>query len=158
MGTVIGSLKDAGLVIPPGGAVLCTGGFDPLHVGHVRFFKEAAWFGKTVVVAVAPDSYVERKHPVFQPLELRMEMLAGVRWIEFVVPQEEESAASAILAVRPAVFFKGRDWYGKLPEKEQAALDAVGGELRWRDVDPYSSSDLLRSYFWREADAISGRS
>lgn len=142
-------------------AVLVTGGFDPLHFGHVRYFEAAAEFSTPqmpLVVGVAPDSYVARKHPVFQPIEHRMEIIDAIQWVDIVVPQEEETAASLIRALRPKIFIKGDDWKERgLPEGERKALEEVGAEVRYVPVHPVKSSDLLYQFAWSVMDQM-GRS
>lgn len=169
------SLDWAAKYLPPSEAVLLSGGFDPLHFGHARYFQSASriasdrWttFEKwaalagrgAVVVAVAPDAYVVRKHPLLQTLEQRMETVAAIRWVDYVVPQDDETAAKAILAVCPWVFLKGSDWQERgLPKAELEAVEAVRAEVRYVPVHPVSSSEILRDYFWAQADALSGRS
>src|SRR3989442_2030017 len=86
--------------IQPRAGVLASGAFDPLHYGHVRYIRAAAEHARTsnlpLVVAVAPDEYVKRRHPLLQPLEGRMEMLDALRWVDFVVPQACESLTKAL--------------------------------------------------------------
>ena len=146
----------------PSCAVLVTGGFDPLHYGHVRYFQSAAKlageYNLPVVVGVAPDSYIARKHPLLQKLEERMEMLDSIRWVDYVVPQQEETAATVIRAVRPRIFLKGDDWQQRgLPKIELDAVNEVGAQIHYVPVHPVSSSDILRSFFWSYADQMTGR-
>lgn len=154
-------LKEA---FPAKKAVLVTGGFDPLHYGHTRFIKSAVRLAKeiglqAVVVGVAPDVYIARKHPVLQTLDHRMEMMDALEGVDFVIPQEEETAASAIRAVRPAIFLKGDDWQKRgLPQAELDALKETGAAVAYVPINPVSSSDILREYFWKQADELGGRS
>src|SRR2546425_12792668 len=91
--------------IQPGAAVLASGAFDPLHYGHIRYIRAAAEHARTfnlpLVVAVAPDEYVKRRHPLLQPREGRMEMLDALQGVDFVVPPGRESLAPAIRAISP---------------------------------------------------------
>ncbi len=149
--------------IPARRAVLITGGFDPLHYGHIRYLKAAIGRAKEhglqlVVVGVAPDAYIARKHPLFQVLAERMEMMDAVAGVDFVLPQDEESAALVIRAVRPAVFLKGDDWLKRgLPQAELDAVAEVGGTVGYVPVHDVSSSDRLREFAWRFMDEMAGR-
>src|SRR5437870_10472926 len=100
--------------VQPRIAVLASGAFDPLHYGHLRYVRAAAEQARAenlpLVVAVAPDDYVKRRHPLEQPLEGRMEMLDALRWVGFVVPQGSGSLARAIREIRPVHVDKGTDW------------------------------------------------
>jgi len=134
--------------IQPGAAVLASGAFDPLHYGHIL----------PLIVAVAPDDYVKRRHPLLQPLEGRMEMLDALRGVDFVVPQGSESLTKAIKEICPVYLIKGTDWKAHgLPKDEVEAIKEVGATISWVDVSPISSSELLHAAFWRFADEWVGR-
>ena len=156
----LGGVRD---VVKAGAAVLVSGAFDPLHYGHIRYLRAAAQHagthGMPLVVAVAPDEYVRRRHPLLQRVEERMEMIDAIQGVAFVVPQESESLAEAIRRIHPRYVVKGTDWrtHG-LPEAELAAVKEVGAELVWTEISPdVSSSDLLHAAFWRFADEWVGR-
>lgn len=160
---IIKSLGGVREVVQPGTAVLVSGAFDPLHYGHIRYLRAAAQHADThqvpLVVALAPDEYVQRRHPLLQRLDERMEMIDALRGVAFVVPQESESLAETIRRVRPRYVVKGMDWRAHgLPPDEVAAIGEVGAELIWTEVSPdVSSSDLLHAAFWRFADEWVGR-
>src|SRR5207247_11056854 len=86
-------------------AVLASAAFDPLHYGHIRYVRAAAEQARAenlpLVVAVAPDDYVKRRHPLVQPLEGRMEMLDALRWVDFDVHQGSACLARPIRVLRP---------------------------------------------------------
>lgn len=160
---IVKSLAAIGEFVRPGTAVLVSGAFDPLHYGHIRYLRAAAEHAAVhnlpLVVALAPDEYVKRRHPLLQRLEERMEMMEALRWVSFVVPQESASLARTIRELRPRYVVKGTDWktHG-LPADEVAAVAEVGAEIIWTEISPdVSSSDLLHSAFWRFADEWVGR-
>lgn len=159
---IVRPLSQARKYIPRGSGVLISGAFDPLHYGHIRYIEQAAGYSggynRPLVVAVAPDSYIARRHPLLQPLADRMEMVAALAHVDFVVPQEEETLVKAIREIAPRFLVKGEDWREKgLPQVELEAVEEVGTQLVWVPVNPVSSSDLLRSAFWRFADEWAGR-
>lgn len=158
---IISPLHLAPRFIAPHTTVLVSLGADPLHYGHCRYFQRAAEIlpHAPVVAAIAPDAYVARKHPVLQTLPQRMETVDAIRWVDYVVPQEEDTAALAILTIKPKVFVKGTDWRDRgLPEREQIALADVGAEVIYVPTHPVSSSDLLNSYAWEFFDRLTARS
>src|SRR3989442_4333351 len=162
MKMIIESLQRVREFFQPRVAVLASGAFDPLHYGHIRYIRAAAEHARThnlpLVVAVAPDEYVKRRHPLLQPLEGRMEMLDALRWVDFVVPQGSESLTKAIKEICPVYLIKGTDWKAHgLPKDEVEAIEEVGATISWVDVSPISSSELLHAAFWRFADQWVGR-
>src|SRR5438876_1011618 len=88
---IIRALPGVREFVQPRIAVLASGAFDPLHYGHIRYVRAAAEQARAenlpLVVAVAPDAYVKRRHPLVQPPEGRREVLAAVRWVACRVPQ-----------------------------------------------------------------------
>lgn len=159
---IIKSLAAIGEFLQPSTAVLASGAFDPLHYGHVRYIRaaaeHAAAHGLPLVVALAPDEYVQHRHPLLQRLEERLEMMDALRWVSFVVPQESASLVRTIRELRPRYVVKGADWKAHgLPGDEVAAIEEVGAGIVWVEVSPVSSSDLLHAAFWRFADEWVGR-
>jgi len=107
--------------------VVTSGGFDPMHVGHLRCLQESADFvrkvgGKTrLVVIVNGDGFLLRKKGyAFMPLEERMEIIAGVRGVDYVVPWDDggQTVVGAIEVLKPFAFTKGgdRDAAANVPE------------------------------------------
>jgi len=98
--------------------VVTSGGFDPMHVGHLRCLQESADFvrkigGKTrLAVIVNGDGFLLRKKGyAFMPLEERMEIIAGVRGVDYVVPWDDggQTVVGAIEVLKPFAFTKGGD-------------------------------------------------
>jgi glycerol-3-phosphate cytidylyltransferase len=159
---IIKSLSAVAEFLNPGAAVLVSGAFDPLHYGHIRYLRAAAEYAAgqnlPLVVAVAPDGYVQRRHPLLQHQQERMEMIDALRDVDFVVPQESGSLARTIRKIRPLSIVKGTDWKATgLPADELEAIGDVGASIVWTDVSPVSSSELLHTAFWRFADEWVGR-
>lgn len=102
--------------------VLANGVFDVLHVGHVRYLQAARREGDILVVAVNSDAVVRKLkgegRPVF-PIEERMEILAGLQCVDYVVPFGEERVDGILEALRPSVHAKGTDYtLGNVPERD----------------------------------------
>ena len=93
--------------------VFTNGCFDVLHPGHVRYLKEARSLGDRLLVAVNSDAIVARlKGPgrPLTPLSERMEVLAALECVDYVVAFEEETPFEIIEAIVPDVLVKGGDW------------------------------------------------
>jgi cytidyltransferase-like protein len=93
--------------------VAVCGGFDPVHVGHLRHFKAAKELGDTLVVMLNSDSWLMNKRGyVFMPFEERKEIIKSIRYVDKVVPYVETasgSVAKTLEKLRPDIFAKGGD-------------------------------------------------
>ena len=62
--------------------IILSGGFDPVHKGHIRMFKEASKLGK-VIVGLNSDKWLERKkNNFFMSYEERKEILGAIKYID----------------------------------------------------------------------------
>ena len=93
--------------------VFTNGCFDLLHAGHVDLLERAAGLGDILVVGVNSDASVRRLkgagRPVV-PLAERLEILGGLRAVDYVVPFGEATPARLIRRLRPDVLVKGGDY------------------------------------------------
>ncbi len=96
--------------------VAVSGGFDPIHVGHVRMFHEAKKLGDELVVILNNDNWLRKKKGfAFMPEEERKEVIEGLRPVDRVIISKHEagtndmSVSSEILELKPDVFGKGGD-------------------------------------------------
>lgn len=103
--------------------VFTNGCFDLLHVGHIRYLKEARSLGDFLVVGVNSDASVRRLKGAQRPVQSqsdRAEILASLVSVDMAVIFEEDTPLQLIQAVRPDVLVKGGDW----------SIDAiVGGDF-----------------------------
>lgn len=111
--------------------VFTNGCFDLLHAGHVRYLQEARKLGDRLIVAVNDDASVRRLKGVarpINPLASRMEVLAALRCVDWVVPFGEDTPERLIGDVVPHVLVKGGDYR---PEDIAggACVRAHGGEV-----------------------------
>jgi len=72
-------------------SVVVSGGFDPIHIGHLRMFNEAKalaseFTGKLIVIVNNDEFLLEKKGYVFMPFEQRMEIIGGFKPVDIVVP------------------------------------------------------------------------
>ncbi|WP_294949191.1 bifunctional D-glycero-beta-D-manno-heptose-7-phosphate kinase/D-glycero-beta-D-manno-heptose 1-phosphate adenylyltransferase HldE [Sulfurivirga sp.] len=126
--------------------VMTNGCFDILHAGHVRYLQEAAQLGDRLIVAVNSDDSVRRlkgdSRPVV-PLQARMEVLAALGCVDWVIPFDEDTPARLICALKPDVLVKGGDYR---PEEIAGAdcVQAEGGEVRVLSFwDGFSTTDIV---------------
>ena len=59
--------------------IMVSGGFDPIHIGHVRMILEAAEHGDVVVVANSDDWLMRKKGYIFMPWTERAEIISSIR-------------------------------------------------------------------------------
>lgn len=124
--------------------VMTNGGFDLLHVGHVRSLRHARALGNHLVVAVNSDASVRRAkgpdRPMF-PLQERMELLASLECVDTVFSFEDDTANRILATVRPDVHAKGTDYGGHTPERDTVL--AYGGTIAVvGDPKDHASSEL----------------
>ena len=83
--------------------VLVTGGFDPLHSGHIAYFHAAKQLGDTLVVGVNSDAWLNRKKGrAFMPWDERMNIVKNIKDVDFVLEfnDDDGSAKQAIKLAR----------------------------------------------------------
>lgn len=104
--------------------VVVSGGFDPVHIGHVRMFQEARALGDELVVILNNDNWLRyKKGFVFMPEAERKEIIAAFACVDRVVLTKHKkgttdmSVCDALRAVRPTIFANGGDRkLGNIPE------------------------------------------
>lgn len=96
--------------------VAVSGGFDPVHVGHIRLFEEARALGDRLVVILNNDNWLQKKKGhVFMPERERVEVIAAIRWVDEVVltahgeNPDDMSVCQALRDLRPDIFANGGD-------------------------------------------------
>lgn len=111
--------------------IAVSGGFDPLHIGHVRMFKQARKLGDKLVVILNNDAWLRiKKGYAFMPESERKEIVKSFPFVDRVVLTDHRegdadmSVARMLKKLKPAVFANGGDRVqGNTPE------DAVCKEL-----------------------------
>ena len=82
--------------------IIVSGGFDPVHNGHVRMFKESKNIGDFVVAALNSDEWLTRKKgKPFMKFEERKEILEAFRYVDEVISfnDMDDTASDAIRKV-----------------------------------------------------------
>lgn len=83
--------------------VLATGGFDPIHSGHISYLKSARNLGQALIVGVNSDAWlIRKKGRAFMPMQERMEIVKNIKGVDFVIDFDDAdgSARNAIWMVR----------------------------------------------------------
>ena len=72
---------------PEGRIVVTSGGFDPIHPGHISLLQESGNYGDVVVAVVNGDSFLRaKKGRPFQDLQTRCLIVSAISGVKFVVP------------------------------------------------------------------------
>ena len=128
-----------------GAVTMVDGGFDPLHPGHIAYFRAAARLGPPVLCNVAPDAWVARKHRPLLPQRDRATLLDALRDVQLVHPAAG-STEDVLRTLRPRYYAKGADWRGRLPAEQLEICAAVGTEIVFLDTVLASSSAILAGF------------
>ena len=130
--------------------VLTNGCFDLIHPGHIALLRGAAAFGGRLVVGVNSDDGVRKlKGPdrPLMPLADRLAVLRAVRWVDAVVPFDDETADRLIELLRPSHYVKGADYdptSGGRTLPETATLQRLGIPAVFVPLAPgHASSELI---------------
>ena len=127
---------------------LANGHFDLVHVGHLRYLRDAKRQADALVLAINDDASVARLKGPGRPLvpaAERAELLAALEPVDLVVVFEGDSPAPLLAELRPDVHCKGTD-YGS-PERvpEYEVVRAYGGRtVLVGDPKDHATSDLIR--------------
>lgn len=135
--------------------VVVSGGFDPLHVGHVRLFKHAKELGDKLVVILNNDNWLrEKKVHIFMSENERAEIIEALEMVDEVILTDHKenpddmSTNSTLLKVKPDIFANGGDRkIDNIPEVEVCReIDCKVVFNVGRDGKSQSSSWLLGDY------------
>lgn len=132
-----------------GKVAMVDGGFDPLHFGHVLYFRAADKTGLPVFCNVSSDSYVATKHRVLLPQDVRCRLIDEFKSISYV-HASQHSTAEILEQVRPKVYVKGEQWRGVLPAKETEICKRHGIEVLFTDTVVDSSSKRINTLMSKE--------
>ncbi len=140
--------------------VAVSGGFDPIHIGHIRLFQEAKKLGDELVVILNNDNWLKhKKGKEFMSQEERKEIIEALECVDKVIITDhpsnfdftnprDKSVCETLRATRPHIFANGGDRFADdIPEFQlcnELGIEMVfnvgfGGKVR-------SSSDLLKEY------------
>ena len=134
--------------------VLVTGGFDPLHSGHLTYLREAKKLGDKLIVGINSDDWlIRKKGKNFLPEQERHEILSSIRYVDgcILFNDSDDTAIEAIKNVKmlfpfaQIIFANGGDrTKDNIPEMvfdDVIFLFGVGGEDKKN-----SSSWILKKY------------
>ena len=140
--------------------VVVTGGFDPIHSGHIKLLSEARALGDVLIVGINSDAWLERKKGrAFMPIAERREIIKNLKSVDATIPVEDtdDSACELLELIKRTypndkiVFANGGDRTAdNIPEMSVTGIEfafGVGGDNKLN-----SSSDILRRWTVQEVD------
>ena len=127
--------------------VMVSGGFDPVHAGHIRMILDAGKWGDVIVIANSDRWLFEKKGFVFMDFDQRAEILHAIKGVVLVdsVDDTDGTVCEAILRHKPTYFANGGD-RGRNNTPEQTICEELGIEMLWSiggDEKRDSSSELV---------------
>jgi len=112
--------------------IMVSGGFDPIHVGHVRMIIEASQYGDVIVVANSDEWLYRKKGYNFMGFNERREILMALKGVIDVVAVDDEdgTVCEALKRLRPTYFANGGDRTTK-NTPEQSVCEELGIQMLW---------------------------
>lgn len=130
--------------------VAVSGGFDPIHVGHSRLFKEAKALGDELAVILNNDNWLKQKKGfVFIPQNERKEIIGSLRWVDKVIitrhhsHPKDMSVCRELRKLRPNIFANGGDRV-----RENVPEVAVCKEINCKMVFNVGQGGKIQSSSW----------
>jgi D-beta-D-heptose 7-phosphate kinase/D-beta-D-heptose 1-phosphate adenosyltransferase len=132
--------------------VATSGGYDPIHPGHISCIVESKKFNPILVVIVNGDTFLtNKKGKPFQDLKTRCQIVSMIKEVDYVVPFEIENDQTVNVALKticPGVFTKGGDRvdpdtipeWGTCKKNDIRVITGVGEPKAW------SSSNFLEDW------------
>ena len=129
--------------------VIVSGGFDPIHAGHVQMIRDASRYGDVIIVANSDDWLMRKKGYVFMPFEERRMILKEIKGVMIVaaVDDSDGTVCDALRILQPDYFANGGD-RGRDNTPEQDVCEELGIKMLWGMGGDYklnSSSDLAKN-------------
>jgi D-beta-D-heptose 7-phosphate kinase/D-beta-D-heptose 1-phosphate adenosyltransferase len=140
------------------GKIVCTsGGFDPIHPGHVSCIHQSRAYGDVVVVVVNGDTFLKnKKGKAFMDLKTRCHIVSYIKGVDYVIPfdiENDQTVCVALERIKPHIFTKGGDRIDEtsIPEWsicQTNGIEVISGVGHKKD---WSSSDFLHEWgeFWK---------
>lgn len=100
-----------------GKSIIFTNGcFDILHSGHIDYLKRTKELGDILIIGINSDESVKKikqqNRPINKLLD-RMIILDSIKYVDYVVPFNEETPENLIKIIKPDILTKGGDWNKK---------------------------------------------
>lgn len=128
--------------------IAVSGGFDPVHIGHIRMIRDASRYGDVMVIINSDDWLIRKKGYVFMSYQERSEIMGNIKGVVMVtsVDDSDDTVCSALSRHKPDAFANGGDRKTEnTPEMD--LCDHIGIQLMWAvggNCKSQSSSSLVK--------------
>lgn len=135
-----------------GRVAMVDGAFDPLHRGHIEYFRAAAALDVALLCNIASDRYVRSKHPPLLPEDQRAAIVDAIRYITYTHVNQFDTE-TVLRELRPRYYVKGKDWNGRLPAEQVAICQQYGIGIVYLDTVLDSSSRILEQFAQQQSQS-----
>lgn len=146
--------------------IVVSGGFDPIHSGHIAYFKAAKKLGDKLIIALNSDDWlIKKKGTFFMPFDERKAILENLVFVDLVIDFEDDDHGSCSLGLEKIkrehpnekiIFCNGGDRNKEnIPEMKVSGIEfafGVGGSDKKN-----SSSWILKDFKYSKEKRIWGR-
>ena len=146
--------------------VVVSGGFDPIHSGHIEYFKAARLLGDMLIVALNSDQWlVNKKGKFFMPFEERANIVSNLKVVDRVIDFDDDEQGSCTLGLEKVknlypdseiIFCNGGDRKeDNIPEMQVKNITfefGVGGNNKIN-----SSSEILKDWNFDSEERVWGK-
>ncbi|MCX7857842.1 MAG: adenylyltransferase/cytidyltransferase family protein [Deltaproteobacteria bacterium] len=126
--------------------VFGNGCFDIIHVGHIRYLKAAKELGDVLVVAINRDDSIRKlknRREVVTPDEERAEIVASIRYVDYVTLFSETSVENLLKLLKPHIHAKGTDYTEDTVPEREVVLSYGGKVAIVGDEKRHSTSEII---------------
>ena len=112
--------------------VAISGGFDPIHIGHIRMIKGASELGSLTVIVNSDDWLNRKKGYAFMSEQERVEVISAIEGVDNVViaSDKDDTVCETLRDIKPDIFANGGDRNNKnTPEKD--LCKELGIKMTW---------------------------
>ena len=124
------------------------GSWDIINAGHVRAIKLAKSYGDILVIGINTDDLIRRdkKREPILPYNQRKEIIEAIKWVDSVIPCDQENALPYLKMLDADVFVLTREWEERHKHAGIQWIRDKGGKvvfsIRWKDI--FCSSDIRK--------------
>lgn len=132
--------------------VAVSGGFDPLHIGHIRLFLEAKQLGDKLIVILNNDNWIKaKKGYIFMPQHERREIIEAIGCVDKVIYTKHKknpkdvSVARELFYLKPDIFANGGD---RNPDNIERAETKICKKINCKEVFNVGFGGKVQSSSW----------